>query len=112
MADLIDRLAFHEEVTGRPKIRAHQFTGLMRLYAAGAVTGAEVKQDWDLQGAELVQADLIATAIDATGGALNKLILAMKLEAIAYLLEDDNDTVYHSAPGVINKARVAADLGI
>ena len=110
MADLIDRLAGTDET--RPKIAVHQFTAGLVLYASGAVTGSEVAQDWDLQGAELTQANALAAAVDAKSTALLKTIYVLKVNSVCMLLEDTNDTIYHNPDGTINKARVAADLEI
>lgn len=113
MADLIDRLAFHEELTGRPKISVHQFIGYLTLYALGLRTRSEIATSWDLQGEEATQAGYLADQIDAASGA-EKQVIALKVDAIALLLEMRDPSYVDTGqyPPVIDKTAVKADLGI
>ena len=110
MADLIDRLSGHDQT--RPKIAVHQFTGCLRLYARGTITAAQVVQGWDLQGAELTQAQALRAQVDAQTNANTKMGYVLAVEAVAMLIEDGNDTIYHNQDGTINKTAVGAALGI
>ena len=111
MADLLDRLAFHEDVTGRPKISVHQFIGYLSLYALGKRTRAELKTKWDLIDAEAIQADLIADEVDAKSDAASKHRYVDQVDAVALLL-DENAPEYVTAPGTIDKVKVQADLDL
>lgn len=110
MADLIDRLSGLDQT--RPKISIHQFFGGMRGYVSGVISASEIVQDWDLQGAELTQAVAIRNEIDARPSASAKVLYVLRCEAVAFLLENSDDTIYHTDPLTIDKARVAVDLGI
>lgn len=116
MADLIDRIAGRlDDGSGatRPKIPIHSFIGGYRLYVAGLVTRAELAQDYDLQGDELTQAVALADAVDAESTALAKMRYVLTVEGVCFRIEDhEDDTLYHNPDGTIDKAKVAADLGI
>jgi methylthioribose-1-phosphate isomerase len=88
----------------------HQFNAWFRLYALGLRTRLEVATAWDLQGAELTQADLLADEIDAIGGNDAKLAYVLRVDAVAMLL-DSNDPTYVTGT-TINKTLVQTDLGI
>jgi len=109
MADLIDRLSGQ---TTRPKLPVHQFVAGLRLYAAGLVTRQEIAAAWDLQGDEATQATNLANQVDAQTTAANKALYALRVDAVALLLEIGADTIYHNADGTINKTKVATALGI
>lgn len=113
MADLIDRLSGASELEEppRPKIPVHQFMGGLRLKASGHVTDAEVKQDFDLQGSELTQANVVLTQLNGLTASA-KVPYVLRIEAVAMKLEDDTDTIYHNPDGTIDKVRVQADLDI
>ncbi len=113
MADLIDRITFDEEVTGRPKLDNHAFSGWLRLYAEGLRTRANIVTAWDLQGAESTQAGLLADNIDAETGAVDKMRYVMLIDAISMLL-DRHDPEYVTAgdPPTVDKTLVKTDLGI
>ena len=110
MADLIDRMTFHEDKTGRPKISNHQFSGYMILYALGLATRGEVATAWDLQGDELVQANLIADEVDDILKADDKHRFVDRMDAVAMLL-DSRDARYVTGE-TIDKVKVKADIGI
>lgn len=111
MADLIDRITFHERITGRPKLNNHAFNGWLRLYAEGLRTRVEVAAAWDLQGDELAQANALANNIDAETGAVNKMRYVMLVDGISMML-DGGDPEYVSSPSTIDKSKAKADLGI
>ena len=110
MADLIDRLSGESE-PARPKMPAHQFVSGLILYALGLVSRSELATNWDLQGDEATQASAVADAIDAEGGAVNKIVFVLRFDSIVLLVEDTEDLIYHTA-GVVNKTKVIADSGI
>jgi hypothetical protein len=83
MADLIDRMAFGEEITGRPKLTNHQFMAYMVLYALGFATRAEVSTAWDLQGEEATQANQLADEIDTQPDAHSKHRYVDRVDALA-----------------------------
>jgi hypothetical protein len=85
--------------------------GAFRGYVAGIVTPAEIIADFDLQGEELTMGTALKDNIDAEVGALAKIIYVLKVEGVAFLLDQPNDTIYHTAPGVVDKTRVKTDLG-
>lgn len=109
MADLIDRLSGQ---TDRPKLPVHQFVAGLRLYAAALATRAEVAAAWDLQGDEATQATALADQVDLQTTAANKALYALRVDAVALLLEITEDTIYHNLDGTINKAKVGQHLGI
>ena len=111
MADLLDRMTFDEDITGRPKISNHQFNGYLILYALGKRTRAELKTKWDLIGAEATQADLIADEIDAKTDAASKHRYVDQVDAVALLL-DQRAPEYVIGLGEIDKAKVQADLDL
>ncbi len=113
MADLIDRLSGVAEDMdpARDKIPIHPFLGAMRGYAQGNVSRAEISTQYDLQGAEATQATAIADAIDAEVGVADKVVFVLGLEGIMFLVEDDEDTLYHAEDGSVDKTRVQADGG-
>ena len=113
MTDLIDRLSgeSRNHDPARPKIPVHQFNAGLGLYIAGTITAAEAKQDYDLQGDELTQANALIAEYDSRSTTLQKLIYHEIVKAIAYKIEDEDDTIYHTA-GAVNKTKVKADLGI
>lgn len=113
MADLLDRLAFDERITGRPKISVHQFCGYLVLYATGKRTRGELKTKWDLVDAEATQADLIADEVDAKPDAASKHRYVDRVDAVALLL-DQRAPEYVTDPvnGEIDKTKVKADLDI
>ena len=113
MADLIDRITFDEEVTGRPKLNNHAFNGWLRLYAEGLRTRANIVTAWDLQGAEVTQAGLLADNIDAEATTVNKVRYVLLVDAVSMLL-DGHDPEYVTAgdPPTVNKTLVKTDLGI
>lgn len=111
MADLLDRLAFDERITSRPKIATHQFGGYLVLYATGKRTRSEIATRWDLIGDELTQADLIADEIDSKPDAASKHRYVDRVDAVALLL-DYKDSEYITAPGEIDKVRVSSDLDL
>lgn len=110
MADLIDRLSGADP--SRAKITNRQFTSGLRLYALGLVTAQEIVQDWDLQGAELTQAQTLRAQIDGITGATAKMAYVLRVEAIATIIEITDDSIYHNADHTINKARVVQHLGL
>lgn len=111
MADLIDRIALQDNITGRPKINTHRFMGYERLYAMGEWTRAEIASALDLQGAEATQAGQIADKIDAAVQLANKIIYIARVESVFMCIEDDDDPFYHSG-GTLNKAKIFEDLQI
>lgn len=114
MADLIDRISGESVgmTPSRPKLPVHQFTGGLRLYCYGLKTRVQVATNFDLQGTEATQAGALADRIDAQTGIAVKIAYALRIEAVAMLMEQDNDTFYHNPDGTINKTAVLADLGI
>lgn len=110
MADLIDRLS-GESLPSRPKLPAHQFIGGLSLYAEGLVSRGELASNWDLQGAEATQAGLVADEIDLAIGLTNKINYVLRFDAIAMLIEDTADQIYH-AGGIVDKAKVISHTGI
>lgn len=112
MADLLDRLAFGQDITGRPKISVHQFVGYLTLYALGKRTRAELKTKWDLIDSEASQADLIADKMDGKNAA-GKQSYIIQVDAVALLL-DENAPEYVTDPinGEIDKTKVTADLDL
>ena len=111
MADLLDRLAFDERTTGRPKIPVHQFSGYLILYVLGKRTRAELKTKWNLIDAEATQADLIADEIDAKTTAEEKHRYVDQVDAVSLLLDQQAEE-YVTAPGTIDKTKVQADLDL
>ena len=114
MADLIDRLSGESEdlVPSRPKMPVHQFIGGFRLYAdGGLVSRVEIASNWDLQGDEATQGSALADNVDAATGLTDKLNYILRVEAIAMLVEDREDTIYHVA-GAVDKAKVILHLGL
>ena len=113
MADLIDRIsgASEQQVPARPKINLHRFMGAERLYALGEWTGTQIVAEFDLQGAELIQATQLKDKIDVASNITNKIIYIARAESVLMCLEDGNDGLYHSG-GVVNKAKVYEDLQI
>lgn len=111
MADLIDRISGESENMdpARSKIPVHQFIGGLRLYTDGTLTAAEAKLDYDLQGAELTQANSLVTTIDSKSGTA-KIAYVLRVEAVCFKIEDYDDTLYHNPDGSIDKSRVATDL--
>jgi|MudIll2142460700_1097286.scaffolds.fasta_scaffold00002_167 hypothetical protein len=120
MADLIDRLTHEsiEMVPSRPGINVHAFTGGLALYVAGAWTAAEFVQAWDLQGAELTQANAVRAVMDSKANATLKMIYLWKVTAACLVLSSPpdmdapNPSPYFDASGNVNKARIASDLEI
>jgi hypothetical protein len=112
MADLIDRIAGlpADGEPERPKIAVHQFIGGLRLLAEGSISAAEAVQDYDLQGAELTQAQALVNNVNGKPVALSKIIYVLKVEAVSFRVEDDEDTIYHNPDGTVDKTRVVADL--
>lgn len=112
MADLLDRLAFGEDITGRPKISVHQFVGYLTLYAIGKRTRGELKTKWDLIDSEASQADLIADKLDGLNAA-TKQRYVLQVDAVALLL-DEGAPEYVTDPinGEIDKTKVIADLDL
>jgi hypothetical protein len=84
--------------------------GAFRGYVAGILDPDDIIADFDLQGEELTMGTALKSNIDAEVGSLAKISYVLKVEAVAFLLDKDNG-LYHSAPGVINKTKVKADLG-
>ncbi len=113
MADLIDRIRGKADL-GRPKIEVAQFFGTFVLVAGGEMTRAEAKQDFDLQGAELTQADLVYDVLDGKVNTTAKLAYALKIFSVAAKIEQGfpDDTVYNNSDDTVNKTRVKADLEI
>lgn len=112
MADLLDRLAFGEDVTGRPKIRVHQFVGYLTLYALGKRTRAELKTKWDLIDSEASQADLIADKLDGLNAAAKQRYV-LQVDSVALLLDEGApEYVIDPLNGDIDKTKVIADLDL
>ena len=113
MADLIDRLSGEsmDMDPARDKLPIHQFVGAMRLYAHGILSRSEISTAFDLQGSEVTQAGLISDVVDAEAGVANKVAQVLRFEAIMFLVEDDEDTIYHTS-GSVNKSKVQTDSGI
>lgn len=112
MTDLLDRLAFDENITGRPKISVHQFVGYLSLYALGKRTRTELKTKWDLIGTEASQADLIANKMDGMNAA-TKQRYVLQVDAVALLLDEGApEYVTDAELGVIDKTKVIADLDL
>lgn len=109
MADLIDRLTFDEDVTGRPKIAVHQFRGCLVLYTLGVMTRQEIVAEWDLQGDEITQAGEVADAIDAAQSADAKHNLVERFDSVALLL--DIGSPRYLTGTTINKVAVRSDAG-
>jgi hypothetical protein len=110
VADLIDRIA--DVAEGRPKIHVHQFIGALRLYAYGLKTRPQISTYFDLQGDEATQATSLANAVDGVTGVAAKVAYCMRIEAVASLIEEHNDTWYHNGDGSLNKTAIITDLGI
>jgi len=111
MADLIDRIALSSEESGRPKINLHGFMGMERLYAMSEWSRSDIATALDLQGSEITQAIQIADSIDAKSTLPEKVIYIARVESVLMLVEDHNDTLYHSS-GIVNKPKVYEDLQI
>lgn len=120
MADLIDRLT-HVSITmtpPRPGINVHAFTGGLALYTAGAWTAGEFAQAWDLQGAELTQANAVRAVMDSKATVTLKMVYLWKVTAACLVLSSPPDSdapdpsPYFDVSGNVNKARIAADLEI
>jgi hypothetical protein len=105
MADLIDRLSGEDG----EKINLHRFIGAERLYALGEVTGAEIVADFALEGDALTQATTLKNKIDSYTDAQAKALYILRVESVCMCIEDDSDTLYHTA-GVVNKTKVLEDL--
>lgn len=114
MTDFIDRLegASVDHDPPREVIDNHQFWAGYLLYADGAWTAAEARGFFDLQGDELTQVLSFKAVLDAISTLAGKNAYLAKAEAIGLWIQTGGDTVYHNPDGSINKARVAADLGI
>lgn len=117
MADLIDRIAFSDEITGRPKINLHRWMGVQRLYTVSEWTRAEIGAEFGITGNtdEERQATQIADKIDSfTGGsaALNKVIYLGRIEGVLMCAEAGDDRLYHNTDGTLNKAKIYEDLQI
>jgi len=90
----------------------------MALYTAGVWTATEFAQAFDLQGAELTQANQIKVVIDGKANITLKMVYLWKLISAALVLGQKPDTTYptpspyFNANGTVNKARVASDLEI
>jgi len=112
MADLLDRLAFREEITGRPKISVHQFAGYLTLYALGKRTRTELKTKWDLIDSEASQADLLADEIDGLNAAAKQRYV-LQVDAVALLLDENApEYVTDVVNGEIDKTKVTSDLDL
>lgn len=113
MADLVDRIRGKPDL-GRPKIPVSQLYGALVLVSEGEMTEAEAKQDFDLQGDELTQANAILAVLDARTTAIGKIRYAMKFFSVSAILEqgETEDTIYNNPDGTINKTRVEAALEI
>ena len=109
MSDLIDRIS--GESTTRPKINLHRIMAAERLYALGELTGAQIVNEFALQGDEVTQATQIKNNIDGQTGSSNKLIYIARVESVCMCIEDQTDTLYHSN-GTVDKAKVYEDLQI
>lgn len=119
MADLIDRLTHDSESMSppRPGIYVHAFTSDTLLYLAGKRSTQEMIQMYDLQGAELTQANQIRATIDGKN-TTGKLIYANVVLSVFLLLSHPPDStyptpsVYFNADGSVIKSRVFGDLEI
>lgn len=113
MADLIDRIRGKNDL-GRPKLAVPQFFGVLVLVAGGDMTEAEAKQDADLQGAELTQANAVLAVLNGKSNLAAKIAYALKTFSVGVLLERGfpDDTIYNNSDGTINKTRVKLDMEI
>jgi len=111
LADLIDRIRGKRDL-GRPKIPAAQFFGSYVLVATGDMTRAEAKDDYDLQGEELTQADALLDKLESKATTIAKIVYTLKILSVSALLErgETEDSIYNNPDGTINKTRVKADL--
>jgi len=110
MADLIDRMTFHEHITGRPKLSNHAFNAYLILYALGLATRQEIVTAWDLEGDEAAQAGSLADEIDNQPDAHSKHRFVDRANAVAMLL--DRQDFRYVSDGIIDKPAVKVDLGI
>jgi len=110
MTDLIDRISGE----GGEKIPIHQFFGVLRLFAGGVKTLAEIKAAaqsmWNLTGDELSQAQELADNVSSKSSGIAKVSYILRIEAIAMLLESGSgDTLYYSS-GDVDKSVVKTDM--
>jgi hypothetical protein len=113
MTDLIDRLSGESEQhdPSRDKIPIHSFVGVLRHYAEALIVRADVVAEFQLEGDEASQAGLLADKIDDLVGLSAKLVYVQRVEAIAYLISNHEDVLYHTG-GSVNKTLVYTRLGI
>lgn len=111
MADLIERLTFNEEHTGKYKIPGHSFHYYMNLYALGLVSKVGFATKFNLEGDEVTQANLIADEIDARTDPCQKSIYVHRIQTVAGLLNvgDERYSIDY-IEGTINKELVSSDL--
>jgi hypothetical protein len=116
MSDLLDRLGrdrfFLRLPTTPQKIKLHQFVANLRLYADSKMEAAQIYNSWKLSSGERVQVSRILSTIDDQADLSAKLDLIDVLEATLYLLEDDDDRLYHDINGRLNRELAKRDLGI
>ena len=112
MADLIDRLAFHD-IDGRPKIPGHRFDAYFKLYAKGKRTPAELNSNMDLQGDEITQAQLVLAHYDGLTTPEAKLAYVLQVEGVAHLLNTrDPEYITDLENKTIDKVKVQSDLDL
>ena len=106
MADLLDRLVYDGQQTGRPKIGIHAFVAFMREYARGKVSASQIVAQFSLTGAESTQATTLKNAIDS------KVTLAEKIDFIESF--DDVLIVAESSRGGVygTKQEIATRMGL
>ena len=116
MSDLIDRLGrdrfFVRSPTTPRKIKLHQFVANLRLYADGKMAASQIYAGWSLVGSEQTQVSRLLNDIDDQLTLEDKLNHIAILESIVYLLEDDDDRLYHDRHGRLNRELAKRDLGI
>ncbi|KYK25806.1 hypothetical protein AYK26_07690 [Euryarchaeota archaeon SM23-78] len=112
MADLIERLAFHD-IDGRPKIPGHRFDAYFKLYASGKRSASELNTYLDLQGDEITQAQAVLTHYDGLTTNDAKLKYVLQVEGVCVLLNTrDPEYVIDQATKTIDKAKVQSDLDL
>lgn len=109
MVDLLDRMTYDIEQTGRPKLDNHAFNGYLILYSLGLRSRTEVCDYWDLQGDELTDAIALADKIDSITDPTAKIAYCLRADAVALQLDAHNPE-YVTSSGVL-RSKVIADMG-
>lgn len=110
MADLLDRIAFGSDKTGRPRISGHQFSAYLGLLALQQRDVAWAVSALDLQGDELTQAQLVFNRLNEETTPEGKLLYWQRVTAITHMV-NARDPEYVT-DDVINKTQVQADLDL